>query len=173
MATLKDIIRLAGIDAEVLESRNSNVRFEGSVKSARDAIKTVLEQLSLWKKSRKESLVLSMIGNLREAELNSVYARKIVEREGLSEDSDIDEASRGFEPGVGEMMRRGDIALGQALGHLWKASDGFRAAGLKGFNNKVVDLINGISRFMKDSDPEYEKAILKVARTVEKRGSKF
>jgi len=73
------------------------------------------------------------------------------------------------------MIRKSDILLAQALGHLWKAENAIVVAHEPSFSKvdkKIVDVINMISKFLKDSDPSYEKEILKIARKVEKRGSK-
>jgi hypothetical protein len=73
------------------------------------------------------------------------------------------------------MIRKGDILLAQALGHLWKAANAITVANDPDFNKlnkKIADAVNTISKFLKNSDPFYEKEILKIARKVEKRGSK-
>jgi len=96
--------------------------------------------------------------------------KKLIEK---YEQDQVDEAMRGFESGVGEMIGRADIAIGQGLGYLWKAADAFDQAGEKDLTKKMVSAINDVARLLKDSDPEYEEAVRKIARKVEGRGSKF
>lgn len=61
-----------------------------------------------------------------------------------------------------------DKAFGEALGYLWLASKSFDAAGKEDYVDGVTKLIGKVSRSLNMSASDYRKAVLKVARGLER-----
>jgi hypothetical protein len=87
----------------------------------------------------------------------------------------IEEGMKGFDPSL--KLNKGDIALGQAIGHLWKAAEELDAASGMGKYEKILhDVINRIGKDIEsvnDSRTGYMDAIYGISQKVWGRGSKF
>jgi len=87
----------------------------------------------------------------------------------------IEESMKGFDPELN--LKKGDIAVGQAIGHMWKAAAELEvASGLTAQEQSLRKNITSIWKNVQSVDNEnkgYMKAIFSVAKKVYGRGSKL
>jgi len=151
-------------------------KIASGLKAASDDLKTAMGRLNFYinragdNLSDEDKKKLELAKKKLSAMYESVSPMKMSEIL-----TNIEEAMQGFNPGLN--LKKGDIAVGQAVGHLWKASDELGAAGgMSKYEQILHDIINKIGKdidMVNNDRPGYMDAVYSISQKVWGRGSKF